>query len=88
MKCGTTKTPMWRNSPYGPKTMCNACGVKLQRAQNKAKAKALAAGLATPVFPAPIGVAKPRRMSSLPTSDQGAGSSSSDSQLSSSNERR
>eukprot|EP00884_Botryococcus_braunii_P014679 jgi/Botrbrau1/23211/Bobra.0041s0055.1 len=29
--CGTTKTPQWREGPLGPKTLCNACGVKLGR---------------------------------------------------------
>ena len=38
--CGATKTPMWRNGPNGQKTLCNACGVRLQRAQTKARQKA------------------------------------------------
>lgn len=34
--CRTVKTPLWRNGPDGPKSLCNACGVrhklgKLQR---------------------------------------------------------
>jgi hypothetical protein len=32
MQCGTTRTPQWREGPYGPKTLCNACGVKRVRA--------------------------------------------------------
>lgn len=27
-QCGATKTPQWREGPEGPKTLCNACGVK------------------------------------------------------------
>jgi inosine triphosphate pyrophosphatase len=27
-ECFTTKTPQWRTGPNGPKTVCNACGVK------------------------------------------------------------
>ena len=27
-ECFTTKTPQWRTGPKGPKTVCNACGVK------------------------------------------------------------
>ncbi|KAJ4956898.1 hypothetical protein NE237_013681 [Protea cynaroides] len=27
--CGAEKTPQWRAGPYGPKTLCNACGVRL-----------------------------------------------------------
>mmetsp|Transcript_6244 Transcript_6244/g.7165 ORF Transcript_6244/g.7165 Transcript_6244/m.7165 type:complete len:526 (-) Transcript_6244:1886-3463(-) len=26
--CGTLKTPLWRNGPLGPKSLCNACGVR------------------------------------------------------------
>ncbi|KAL6501092.1 hypothetical protein OROHE_025289 [Orobanche hederae] len=26
--CGITKTPQWRSGPIGPKTLCNACGVR------------------------------------------------------------
>ncbi|CAA7017814.1 unnamed protein product [Microthlaspi erraticum] len=26
--CETTKTPQWREGPHGPKTLCNACGVR------------------------------------------------------------
>jgi hypothetical protein len=32
MQCGTTRTPQWRKGPYGPKTLCNACGAKRVRA--------------------------------------------------------
>jgi hypothetical protein len=32
MQCGTTRTPQWREGPLGPKTLCNACGVKRVRA--------------------------------------------------------
>jgi hypothetical protein len=26
--CQVTKTPQWREGPLGPKTLCNACGVR------------------------------------------------------------
>lgn len=26
--CEVTKTPQWREGPMGPKTLCNACGVR------------------------------------------------------------
>ncbi|KAL3629552.1 hypothetical protein CASFOL_026774 [Castilleja foliolosa] len=26
--CQATKTPQWREGPMGPKTLCNACGVR------------------------------------------------------------
>lgn len=28
MHCDITKTPQWRAGPMGPKTLCNACGVR------------------------------------------------------------
>ncbi|GER27377.1 GATA transcription factor [Striga asiatica] len=28
MHCEVTKTPQWREGPAGPKTLCNACGVR------------------------------------------------------------
>ncbi|XP_022961688.1 GATA transcription factor 12-like [Cucurbita moschata] len=28
MHCATNKTPQWRTGPMGPKTLCNACGVR------------------------------------------------------------
>mmetsp|Transcript_14382 Transcript_14382/g.27742 ORF Transcript_14382/g.27742 Transcript_14382/m.27742 type:complete len:373 (+) Transcript_14382:205-1323(+) len=35
-QCGVTKTPQWREGPLGPKTLCNACGVKRVRAARAA----------------------------------------------------
>ncbi|KAF8099381.1 hypothetical protein N665_0245s0058 [Sinapis alba] len=29
--CKTTKTPMWRGGPSGPKSLCNACGIRFMR---------------------------------------------------------
>ncbi|RYR44646.1 hypothetical protein Ahy_A08g040946 isoform B [Arachis hypogaea] len=26
--CEVEETPQWRNGPMGPKTLCNACGVR------------------------------------------------------------
>ncbi|VYS69793.1 unnamed protein product [Arabidopsis thaliana] len=26
--CGTSKTPLWRGGPVGPKSLCNACGIR------------------------------------------------------------
>ena len=40
---------MWRNDHDGAKTLCNACGVKQQRASNRAKALAAQAGCAKPL---------------------------------------
>ncbi|KAH7365739.1 hypothetical protein KP509_18G043900 [Ceratopteris richardii] len=29
--CGTAKTPLWRSGPRGPKSLCNACGIRVQK---------------------------------------------------------
>ncbi|KAG1677469.1 hypothetical protein FOA52_001925 [Chlamydomonas sp. UWO 241] len=31
VECGATSTPQWREGPAGPKTLCNACGVRFNR---------------------------------------------------------
>ncbi|GAX83194.1 hypothetical protein CEUSTIGMA_g10620.t1 [Chlamydomonas eustigma] len=36
VECGATSTPQWREGPAGPKTLCNACGVRHVRAQQRA----------------------------------------------------
>ncbi|KAM7259269.1 hypothetical protein ACFE04_015010 [Oxalis oulophora] len=38
--CNTTKTPLWRSGPRGPKSLCNACGIRQRKAR---RAAALAA---------------------------------------------
>ncbi|KAL9666400.1 hypothetical protein QQ045_000731 [Rhodiola kirilowii] len=35
-ECGTSKTPLWRSGPAGPKSLCNACGVKRNRNKRRA----------------------------------------------------
>ncbi|XP_022135613.1 GATA transcription factor 17-like isoform X2 [Momordica charantia] len=29
--CKTTKTPLWRGGPAGPKSLCNACGIRFRK---------------------------------------------------------
>ncbi|GAA0138503.1 hypothetical protein LIER_00239 [Lithospermum erythrorhizon] len=29
--CHTTITPLWRGGPFGPKSLCNACGIKYNK---------------------------------------------------------
>lgn len=31
VNCRVTSTPLWRRSPVGPKTLCNACGVRMKK---------------------------------------------------------
>jgi len=41
IKCGTSDTPLWRNGPEGPKSMCNACGIRWKRANTPKNKKKL-----------------------------------------------
>ncbi|XP_024360216.1 uncharacterized protein [Physcomitrium patens] len=36
--CGTSKTPLWRNGPQGPKSLCNACGIRFKKAGRRSAA--------------------------------------------------
>ncbi|KAL8208901.1 hypothetical protein R6Q57_008313 [Mikania cordata] len=29
--CKTSKTPLWRTGPAGPKSLCNACGIRYRK---------------------------------------------------------
>ncbi|KAI9018577.1 putative white collar 2 protein [Phycomyces nitens] len=33
--CGTTTSPEWRKGPHGPKTLCNACGLRWAKKNKK-----------------------------------------------------
>ncbi|KAF8050954.1 hypothetical protein N665_1847s0008 [Sinapis alba] len=35
MNCNTINTPMWRKGPLGPKSLCNACGIKFRKEKAK-----------------------------------------------------
>ncbi|XP_023524318.1 GATA transcription factor 21-like [Cucurbita pepo subsp. pepo] len=41
--CNTTTTPLWRSGPQGPKSLCNACGIR-QRKARRAMAEAANGG--------------------------------------------
>lgn len=34
-QCGATSTPVWRAGPAGPKTLCNACGVRYMKTSKR-----------------------------------------------------
>ncbi|CAN0846906.1 GATA transcription factor 8 [Linum grandiflorum] len=34
--CHTTTTPCWRGSLAGPRTLCNACGIRYRKSRNSA----------------------------------------------------
>ncbi|XP_076895622.1 GATA transcription factor 19-like [Bidens hawaiensis] len=42
--CDTTSTPLWRNGPRGPKSLCNACGIRFKKEERRANAAATADG--------------------------------------------
>ncbi|XP_073047099.1 putative GATA transcription factor 22 [Primulina eburnea] len=53
--CNTTKTPLWRSGPEGPKSLCNACGIRQRKARRAMEAAAAAAtkGMAAADDPPP-----------------------------------
>lgn len=38
-QCGSTDTPLWRRGPHGPKSMCNRCGIRWKRKEDKKAGK-------------------------------------------------
>ncbi|THU62075.1 hypothetical protein C4D60_Mb01t01340 [Musa balbisiana] len=40
--CHTTSTPLWRNGPRGPKSLCNACGIRYKKEERRAAASSMA----------------------------------------------
>ena len=38
------QTPQWREGPTGPRTLCNACGMRYQRSQGKGQNRPKRAG--------------------------------------------
>ncbi|KAL1197371.1 GATA transcription factor 29 [Cardamine amara subsp. amara] len=35
MYCNALNTPMWRRGPLGPKSLCNACGIKFRKDEDR-----------------------------------------------------
>ncbi|KAI3941895.1 hypothetical protein MKW98_009105 [Papaver atlanticum] len=54
--CNTTKTPLWRSGPRGPKSLCNACGIRQRKAR-----RAMAAAAAATNDDKVVGVANDRK---------------------------
>nr|XP_043618569.1 GATA transcription factor 19 [Erigeron canadensis] len=42
--CDTTSTPLWRNGPRGPKSLCNACGIRFKKEERRANAATAGGG--------------------------------------------
>ncbi|KAL9435592.1 hypothetical protein AB3S75_021795 [Citrus x aurantiifolia] len=34
--CRTTRTPLWRGGPAGPRSLCNACGIRYRKTKKRA----------------------------------------------------
>ncbi|KAM0932695.1 putative transcription factor C2C2-GATA family [Dioscorea sansibarensis] len=52
--CKTSKTPLWRSGPQGPKSLCNACGIRQRKARRAIAAAALGGTLAPADAPSPL----------------------------------
>eukprot|EP00252_Welwitschia_mirabilis_P012411 TRINITY_DN2745_c0_g1_i1.p1 TRINITY_DN2745_c0_g1~~TRINITY_DN2745_c0_g1_i1.p1 ORF type:complete len:292 (-),score=29.12 TRINITY_DN2745_c0_g1_i1:314-1189(-) len=64
-ECKTIKTPLWRNGPDGPKSLCNACGIRYKKL-----GKRLLEQSASPPS-SPIAVGKQQVMMSKRKKDEG-----------------
>ncbi|EPE09597.1 zinc finger white collar 2 protein wc-2 [Ophiostoma piceae UAMH 11346] len=53
--CGTLDSPEWRKGPGGPKTLCNACGLRWAKKEKKEKKKAAAMTMPGSLPNAPLG---------------------------------
>ncbi|KAJ0239023.1 hypothetical protein HA466_0235420 [Hirschfeldia incana] len=45
--CDTTSTPLWRNGPRGPKSLCNACGIRFKKEERRTMNPVTTSGSAT-----------------------------------------
>jgi len=57
--CNTTKTPLWRSGPCGPKSLCNACGIRQRKARRAMAAAAGASNGGAPQVASVAAQAKP-----------------------------
>uniref|UniRef100_A0ACD5WY72 Uncharacterized protein n=1 Tax=Avena sativa TaxID=4498 RepID=A0ACD5WY72_AVESA len=56
--CNTTKTPLWRSGPCGPKSLCNACGIRQRKARRAMMASVAAPAAGTDVVGAKAAAAQ------------------------------
>lgn len=71
--CNTTKTPLWRSGPRGPKSLCNACGIRQRKARRAMAAAAAAAANGTAVGTeiSPMKMKLPNKEKKMHTSNVG-----------------
>ncbi|KAK4756593.1 hypothetical protein SAY87_006720 [Trapa incisa] len=48
--CKTTTTPLWRSGPRGPKSLCNACGIRQRKARRAMEAAAATMGIGNAAY--------------------------------------
>ncbi|KAJ3580025.1 hypothetical protein NPX13_g539 [Xylaria arbuscula] len=53
--CGTLDSPEWRKGPSGPKTLCNACGLRWAKKEKKQRSANGTASSTAPPLPLPSG---------------------------------
>ncbi|XAR73865.1 hypothetical protein NMG60_11007979 [Bertholletia excelsa] len=51
--CDTTSTPLWRNGPRGPKSLCNACGIRFKKEERRAAAATASGGATSGIMESP-----------------------------------
>lgn len=68
--CRTLKTPLWRNGPSGPKTLCNACGVRFKLGKLQVAANGMLEAVSHPA----VSFSKPRVAPAAATASSRAGS--------------
>ncbi|KAF2260242.1 hypothetical protein CC78DRAFT_536504 [Lojkania enalia] len=49
--CGTLDSPEWRKGPNGPKTLCNACGLRWAKKEKKRQSANASQAIRTPALP-------------------------------------
>ncbi|MCO5549897.1 hypothetical protein L7F22_003372 [Adiantum nelumboides] len=68
--CGTTKTPMWRSGPQGPKSLCNACGIRFKKYRSfpgqSEPSELMSSPLLGPVASKPLSKPLKRKQNSFP----------------------
>ncbi|XP_024403006.1 uncharacterized protein [Physcomitrium patens] len=57
--CGTSKTPLWRNGPGGPKSLCNACGIRFKKAGRRSAASGCSESQTSPPVTTKVGRRRP-----------------------------
>ncbi|KAI4380868.1 hypothetical protein MLD38_007007 [Melastoma candidum] len=71
--CNTTTTPLWRSGPGGPKSLCNACGIRRRKARRATEEAAAAAGDFNPPTSATSRISSGSKVHNKEKKSRGAG---------------